>query len=522
MISPKSLYSSILLTTLFISSSVFSNEPTEKDLINVFADSFNYIESHQADIWPGYNLPGLATIIEYDPSGNEKADISHYHLYAFDFKPTNPLWQKMDFKGRLTYYMPQNSIHLSEHEIANVDGQPVLPFLVNRFFDPTSRVINFNSQKFSYYVAQHFHMKPMITKGTRHFFQNEDNIRLAALEIEAMKAYLQNNDAEALKDMLAIRQYRSRFMSAETKQLETRAEQSMGMSYYVGLKSAHLDQKSENAFILHDIINNMPTVDPHENDFHLDELTNYLEVAIGYDSGAVIGLALDRIGDKQWKMAVEKENASPINLLFKYYPMKKSEITRRVNNASAKYHFKVFASKLKNTLAGNDAGIIALQNKYDNSPGIPVELSLRKSNLYSDSSDNLAAAHEYAKTSDTNAYAKLKKSWIFDKLDFHLQYTDIPVVFETSKIIDMKILPDYNFQFTNEVTDKFKLSANTHLVIDGVETTLSALIKSNKNLHFHQLRIKNPRVNISFDKDFDGELTSNGGMLKLKIYSLEK
>jgi len=505
------LASVVALTSVALScsTSVFAEQISEQTLINSVATSIDYSDKHGTDIWPGYKPKNLATVFIYDPNGTYPHNVSQYHLYAFDFTSKNLQWQKMNIQGKEAYYMPQNpfGIEGSEEDLLKLDGQYVLSYQSSNRDDATEVAVDLNQERFVHFYEQQLND---FNPGPLTFFKNENNLKWALLEVEALKGYLQNNDIDSLKNALAIRQYRAQFMNDEAKRYDILSEKLGGIILYASLKSANLDPQKENAYLTDRLLNDLPKISDEDRMF-FDDLEQYSENAIGYYSGAVIGLALDRSGDTQWKSSLEKNALA--SLLMSHYPMNQAEINQRAEAATQKYHFEDFSKKMDSAFAANDAGIIALQNQFATSHDVSVTLSLRVNDKYLDL--NASMQHEYPVSSDEHAYDQITRTVKWDDVKFSLQYTNLPIVFETTSVKKINASDDQSIKVEHESTDQFKLSADTHLVIDGKETTLGALVQTDQTIHFHQLSIDNANAQMTIGQSKKGELITKQGSLQV-------
>ncbi|MDX1901666.1 MAG: hypothetical protein SFW66_06640 [Gammaproteobacteria bacterium] len=485
---------------------------SEKDLINQFTDSLHYAGAHQTEIWPGFKLSNVATILEFDPSEQPTLDYKRFHLYAFDFQPANPLWQKINIQGSNAYYMPQNPIGLEE-SLTLIDNQIVLPFRADPFMDVTEEIVNMHAEKFMLYFMQHTPLDEL-KENTQSFLHDENNLRLTALEIEAMKTYLKSNDVEALKDMLALRQYRIKSLTDDIIKNENTREKERGVALYVGIRSANLDSTNANNFILHRIERNAPDLASSNQNF-LTNFREYVADSIGHNSGAVLALALERVGDNQWKSAVQ-DNAEPlITLLEKHYAMNETEINQRALSASDKYHFTDFSAKLKSALTENETGAVEAQNTFSASTGIKVHVVTQVDNNALEGTDwthVLFASFNQTIFNGNNFTKYLHSS------NVQLELRNIPIVIENNSLKVIKILPNDNLKVIgNEETNTFKLPINASIVMDGQTTTLNALTQKSQTLKFH--KIENENVSITLENNLTGELITQNGEVTIKLIS---
>lgn len=479
----------------------------EKEKIAQVIRSYQYVDTHQAEIWPGFGPPDISSILLY-PAGETE------HVYAFDFLPSQPsLWQKTDIAGKTIYYMPKNSWNLEESygNTDTVDGQLALlwgPHLLENF--DSFSLSKIHSDRFFYYLNQHFNLPS--PPPARNDLNDPDSMSLLLLEAYVMSDMDNNNlNTESLKNMLAIEQYRSRFMTPDAKKFEFYMGVRWGIPLYVGSKASGPEDAESG---LESRGNTNTEGNDDEDDYGYVRKMEDVKVSaslLPIFRSAVLGMGLDFVKeDAQWKIALEKEGKDPLPKLLEHFPMSDSEIQQRVASAKSKHHFEKNEAGIRAIIQKNEETADRISQQYTAAPGVEIQLTVDWEN--SEPASQLSPdSDEYREEAilDTNTtlYGDISGyTWEGP------QNTDLRI--STASAVAMRIsqntLVEDQKQHYQQI---FKLSENTRLVYDGHTTTVGEFVRTGKETGFHQIALSGSEVNVS--GNLSGTLHTVDGHIEL-------
>lgn len=480
----------------------------ESQYITNCATAINYVDENPNAIWPDFNFSAMPSVIKFEND----------HIYAFDLTPKNSHWSKMNFANRVVYFMPKDNIGLGDvrgENYINVDGQ--LSYVSPSFIasdDPSTFDYNqatsfFVDLRFLPTFAQSLKQKTF-TSTVYDNFQTE-NVQLMYLEIEALKTYLQTNDTEALKDALAIKQYRARSLDQGSLTYENMTETFFGTLVYAGDQALNLDTTSRNQFVLDSFNNeedcNVEAQIPGEYPFINCLTSTYPELA-----GQVMDFALDSNGITGWKIALQN-GTTPRNTLLAQYPMSDSDIDQRVQNAKIRYNFASFADTVANTINDYSNTLAQTQSDYQASPGIEIEVDFIHA---SNSSTEVSYETKVPVDSNTNYYTNTNYGEITfsNPKVLHFSFNELPYLILSEQ--NETFTTGIPFSSTSDQIAIFKLDPNTTITFDNKQTTLAKLLPNSALVKFKNLHLYTDAVDLQINKA-NGTLISTNNIIKLQV-----
>lgn len=458
----------VFLFSLLPSSSCLANG--EQAFAAAVAKSISYVDQHENDVWPGFRISVTPSMLHFGAQ----------HIYAFNFQPKQFEWEIRIIENVPVYYLEQDKLGIGEITLNynfTVDGQPAYIFGYIDTYDQLANLFRFTHERFHVYQFSHFHTNADFPHYAG--FNSIENVKLAYLEAAALKDYLLTDSKEALQDYLAINHYRSAQLDDQSRQYEAKKIIIEGMASYAGLKSMNMTKQASSKFI----------ADFYDGYCAFDKINDCILRRHYYFTGTVIGLALDEYDHADWKLAVEKQDKSPVELLEKIFPMDESEIQKRVKQAEARADFVYIEANVEKSMNAYQAAIQQQQDAYNAYAGI-------EANYHFDCGLAGFIKDQQEFFIDGNLFFRVGVDFkgSCDNKSIQITFNHLPFLYETS---------NYN---------KLKLEPSTMLTIDGEQKSLETVLADNKNVAFSNLVLTNANTQIA--------ITNRAGTLRVVDHQL--
>jgi len=462
---------------LIFSTSSYAKD--EDDFTLAVAKTVSFVNQQQVDIWPGFSISTIPSIVHF---GGQ-------HIYGYNFNPKHPHWEKRIIDTEAVYYLDQDEIGIGNISLSFdfvVDDQHsyVYGYLSDdACTDVRGNIFRFAHERFHLYQDEKFPSSTFPFESYDGFNQIE-NVQLAYLEAAVMKEYLSTYSQEAIKDYIAIYQYRSRLLNNESKLYEQHKINIEGIATYVGLKSLGLNEKIRNQFL----VNN------YDHWCSFNKINDCILRRQYYFSGAAIGFVLDKDSDQTWKQDLEKNGICPLVHLIQKYPMSEVEINKRLKMAKIRYHFEKIEKPVEDAINTYQAEIKEKENNYQSFPGI--ELTTK---FACPMSGTRASQKQYFINGHLSLHIGVNIQMACDNNAVTISSRNLPFLYES-----------------NQYSEKFKVDPSTRLIINDHEETIEALFKKGKSVLFHDLILENSNTIIRI-KNLVGIIQLQDKSLLLKV-----
>ncbi|MBI2786913.1 MAG: hypothetical protein HYX60_11690, partial [Legionella longbeachae] len=223
------------------------------DYIERTARQIQYVEQQQ--VWPGFHPAATPTIIQMVKQTLTADGIDEKRTaYAFNFTPSVFLWEKITSYDYLYFLADAKPLELENHadgKYVTVDGQRSYVDIENEYnISEQENVYNkFMRSRASTYLQNESTINPVNTQYTDIVydgFNQIDLIKLAYLE-DAALTQVQQSDAssaeEALRDAVAIQQYRNSILNKDYRVFENANEIITGIPDYITWTSQQLNEE---------------------------------------------------------------------------------------------------------------------------------------------------------------------------------------------------------------------------------------------------------------------------------------
>lgn len=467
-------YLSIVLVSLFILQNVHADETECARMID---KSIQYINAHEDEVWPGFKISTIPTIITF---------LDSPHFYAFNFTPKAKQWHPVSINNDKVYYMDADylGVNNDESNYKDIDGQHSYIYRFDGCTDLDSITYNtraFVNERFNFYLENEskFPVGSLDLSAQQYDgFNQVNNVEYAYLEEEALKNYLLSANIEALKNYIAIHQYRTSLLSKENQAYEKISNIRSAISAYVSIKSLNL---SDAEFVKQTI--NVFTKQikcPVYDDVH--DIYRCLTFGHFQLVGPGIGYALDKTSKSNWKTLTESDGASLDKILQDSMPMTLAEVNQRLVKSKQEYHFTVIKNAVEKNLVPYLYQLNKTLNEYKNLKGVVIDIETRNCHLS-------AYTHKSEQDFDINSQETL--------------YTDFDgqtgCASDRGKVLmTFKKIP-YLYKIGTIFFNRFKPDIDTIIFMDGKEIQIKDLIQTNAPFNFHKLTMTNKFIDIKID-----------------------
>lgn len=489
----------VVSSLLFASSCSSFAHPVEDNFINRVAKEIHYAETHQQMVWPGFHPNRTATIVQIENIMNETN-----HFYALNFKPGKLPWQKWNSSGDPIYFLSTSenddfNLKGIDEAITRVEDQDAYVAImdVDELTNNEQERDQFMQSRAMYYTLYEAGLDPSYLNFANipyDAFNHLDYVKLLYLEDAALSRSQQqdpNQSEEAMKDAVAIHQYRNNLLSTSMREFETIRDLYFGVSSFIALSTQNLNdvdyrKKSQRV--------GCPPLVSLLGPENIQECVMY---QFSSYASAVYGRMLDKKSDDHnWKSAVQTQDKGIAEMAIDHYHFSAEEAKHRVEQAikNPVYEYNRIEHVIHFVLEAYIQELTLAYDEYVAMPGIPL-------NLHGFNFDV-----DYSCYYQLNARTRLFKDVFWDDDDFYLDH--LPYLSET--IVFKNIVYDYEQSYIS-----LKLSEQAVLTIDGKEYHLPDFIRLKASFSFNELMIVDqPRIRIKLS---DGTISANTGILEVMM-----
>jgi hypothetical protein len=484
------------------------------DFVERMAKQINYIE--QSPVWPGFHQAETASIIQFKNNNINTA-------YALNFKPGELPWKKIISSYPIYFLQNASILNLEiDNAFTQVDGQrSYIDIEDPDFINQNENIINkFMVERAYYYLTHEASIKfnPSDLSISYNNFNNLDLLKLFYLE-DAALTLAQQDDAEhaeeALRDAVAIHQYRDQLSSDSARKFENMNDLFYGTSFFISWSSQQLNEADYRKMTQRTGCMPLSSL--------LDPLA-MMGCVLGQFpafSSSVYGHALDKkILNYNWKKNVEKEFKSPARIAIDYYHFTEQEMYDMVEKAMRKpnYHYDRIVRIIDHNMLAYLESMNLAQKRYKELPGIEVRtpfvlgfVILISKNFLPDIFSDMYFPNQYSyllENLNFNEPIPPDPNEMYLNMD-HLPYMDIQLM---QKDFDNSYL-DLDHSFT-----AFKINEKTELILDGSTISANDFLRTKQIKSFHNIVIKDSHIVLKLP--FEGILDASGNMLKLNLDSV--
>jgi hypothetical protein len=466
-------YKRLLSIFLLAMAQVATADSTKIDFIDSIAKQIDYAENHQQTVWPGFHPAKTPSMIEF--YYNE----GHKELYALNFTPGNLPWQQTELSYPV-YYLPNLSIlkqpDLIDGRFMQVDGSDSY---IDVEYSSYAAADNFGTKliqnRMFYYLINESNID---IKNAEYLdspydsFNNPDYLKLIFLE-DAALTQSQQSDADlaekALRDAVAIHQYRQQLINDSAQQFENGNEIMVGLPVYTMWTSRNLDDSDYRKMSQR---TGCPPLNALAPPLYLIScITNNFP---GYMS-AVYGRALDRkLSTQPWKEQVEKQFRPISQFAIDFYQFSDND-AKELTTAAMKnpiYRYNRISTIVDNTMLPYVDGLQSAQAKYEQQSGVELRLPQIFGQIF-------IFANQFLHIFD-NLYIPNTQTIMLEELHVHFESKDDDAYLKLDDLpfIIIKTLTK-GFEAIDEERSytSIKLDQNATFIIDGDSYTAEELVQ---------------------------------------------
>ncbi|WP_058473103.1 hypothetical protein [Legionella quateirensis] len=466
----------LLLSFLIMTNNLFANN-NELLLTRELSQSLALINSN-ANIWPKFKISSKPIIVYF----------SNQHHYAYYFSPINSNWKIQSDQSFPVYFLDHD-----EYEIDNlswsdgniIDGQPSFVFGLETIKDISNRDILhlLFHERFHIFQFEDFPVQ-IYNFGTYTGFNQIENVKLTYIEDLALGEYLTNDNIEALKDYVAINQYRQKLMGDISTIYEATKENMEGIADYYGWSVA----------ISNEAERNQAMITTYKNKCGIDKLIKCQLQDRYYFTGAAVGIALDNLSVGDWKDKLVKNKSFIRNQLHQYFSFSDTQISQRVNQAKERYNYAEITRPIEVAIERYKERRSKEMNSYNNQPGVKLNIERRPCNLFG----MTMADENFYIDSNIQLYINQIGNSSCPDHSIIVNYFNIPYVLKTENIGRIQV----------------KIDNDTLLEIDGKSISAKDLSATDTAIDFNNLYLKNTVIEIEI-KNRSARLDIKGNELNL-------
>jgi hypothetical protein len=339
--------------------------PKETDFVQKISQTITHLHENQNLVWKSYSLSDTPVIITF----------SNKHIYAFNLKSNNSLWQKITIGNSTVLFSSVDHWGVTDVTMQDkflVEDQESFVFTINEtelqgFQDRPILVLV--HELFHRYQFAHFNNSQDV--GEYRDRSNVENLSLINLEQRILVDFLRGTKeqkVEALKNYAAVNETRKKLVHKSSIKWERFQQVMEGLADYASIET--FDQFS---------------VIPNFNgEKHLQFLmAGYIysedsqELAVKwrhYGVGATLGFALDFLEIEGWKDQIETKGESQGSILEKAIQLSDNEIATRFKNAKVNYGYDSIYESENKKVSGFTEMLDELMADYQADDGFVVTI----------------------------------------------------------------------------------------------------------------------------------------------------
>lgn len=481
------------------------------DYVRDITKQIDYVEK-QNKVWPGFHPAATASVIQFEDGDRKSA-------YAINFKPGSfPWWVESGSSSPIYFIQDASVLNLKdEGKMADVDGQKSFVLLEDvKSFSPEANLVNkYMVKRASYYIAKESRIDAKHAQSLQKPFDGFNNasyIKSIYLEDAALTLAQQDDSAaaeDALRDAIAIHQYRNQTATQLAREYENANEIVKGVPVYISWTSKQLSDQDYRKMTQR--TGCMPLSGM------LDAKTMIGCSATGFPAfvSAVFGHALDKkIANQDWKLNVETQFKSISQTAIEFYHFTDEQAQGIAKQAMSKpaYHYDRIERVVDRSMQPYLDAMHSAVDNYNNKPGIEFRAPFEYGEvLFILSMFKEVFADYYLVDSGTTIFRDVALDIPINENGAGEHFTLENVPYMTSTLVqkDLSGEMDRELSFTG-----FKLSDKATLIIDGKTILASDFVRAKKVQSFTTLVVEDTDLHIPVLQK--AKLDASDGILKIK------
>lgn len=323
------------LLTLLFNFALFSDDQDREthEIARVAKLLQNSATEKMEKVWPNYNLRSSPVFITFENG----------HIYAFNFKSSDPAWKRTHFEGMEILYTKDDKWGITNAPLQfnfEIEGQEAFVYRLDMMREPAFMpFFVLVHERFHVYQIQHFASEKRDAVSEYPESSHLDNLALMQLEEIVLLDFLKALEADSkeeiiplLKTYISINKKRRQLISPLSQQWEARQQMVEGLADYVAAKNFDVfGYFGEKMGLKHLLF----VMERYTKD---DDITERALKWRHYGVGSSIGYALDYLQVSNWKKQIENE-VSLQTILENNLRVSQEEAMALYKAASDKYNF---------------------------------------------------------------------------------------------------------------------------------------------------------------------------------------
>lgn len=426
----------------FLCVSTISHADFETDAIETLARTFHSLDENGGDeVWPQFQMSDPPTVVHF----------ANGHVYGFGLKGELPSWEKKVIHQIPIWYRATPPTPLAPLVASfPIENQQAFIFGLDHGKDysllPLFTLIH---ERFHLHQLNNFH-KMRTGRTVPNDYENLNQLAFIELENRLLSRYLalsaSDDKIACLKDFSAVNQIRRQTMHPDSVRWEDHQQSMEGLADYVSLKTFQVFP------LIHSLNVEQVLVDMRNK--KTAGTAALIEDGVKgrhYFVGAVLAMALDHCGIKEWKMRVQKDGASLQQLLDNALDLKANEKKDRLIHAKLQSGWNEIQQIIAKQMEKENSDRERMIADFALQEGIAIHMGLPSGHMSRGGRMEKSCPIDHQRKAlikDNSTTASQDQSW---KLDFR----GMPLVIEDQKGERL-----------------FKMSPETHLHVDGQKILL--------------------------------------------------
>lgn len=480
------------------------------DFVKRTMAQINFAEFAQNSVWPGFHPAATSSIIVFS---------DRFTAYALNYHPVDLPWQKLDGFG-VPVYLLNNSYKFIPDALKHNDDQFLDIENQNTFVDVEyppefacqeelwNKFMTMRAMRFFDFEAPLDQANFAKLNIAYDSFNDATLVKLLYLEDAALTMAQQKDAARAeaaLRDAVAIHQYRQQQSSTLAVEYENAAEIFHSIPYYIALASLQLND--------HDFRKMSQRVGCRPLSA-MQTAIDYADCAINHFptyAGEVYARALDNKQLGNWKEPLLSQFKSISQVAVEYYQFSQSEAQLMATQAMQKpeYHYARISRLIDNAMGEYLQKLATAKTNYAQMPGFecrfPIAWGLdlaERASLANAGLDQISAYYRITAGTTLLEDLHFEDSFASPKFKFdHFPYVSVQVA-----------MKKWGIDKDNSWT-VMRLSNDAKFLVDGESIPLPKLISQKTVKNYKTLIIVDAKLYLV--TKYPGKLDTSSGSLKL-------
>lgn len=493
-----------------------ANQQVEINFVRQMAERINYAEQNQAAVWPGFHPAATPSLIRFEP--DHQLEGATPHAYALNYQPSDLPWQKLetDANGNVIYYLEDASaipVAVEDGNMSDLDNQKVYMDVESIVDMPRQENFynKFMNLRGSYFLLNQSRLDlEKLNQTDAHYdmFNKPDLVKLLYLEDAALNKAQQADAAlaeEALRDAVAIHQYRLSLMDKHSQGFEEAVEVIQGVPMYISMASRRLNDDDYRKLTQRNSCASLIT------GYGMDGIAECAQHSYYIYAASVYGRALDKkMSDGAWKTEVETQFKSVSHVMIDYYHMSNAEAKSLTERAMQKpqYNYARLVRTADYIMTPYLAGMNAAIKGYEQQAGIEFSAPEDWDAAFSGSDDADVNDGPYAVDILTTLHTNVEGRYGFgSEAEHYVVFKKVPYVYQRRSMNP--------HQAGNASDLTFKIEPDTIITIDGVPEAAANLLNAKQQRHFNSITMTAKYVEFKIMNHTGVLDASDGNKLKL-------